>query len=188
MRFKLLSLFSRLKSQNPSQTQSSKLSALSASSPHRLQESLNNSFLTEATEQLKIDEGFKDHAYQDHLGYWTIGYGRLIDKRRGGRIRPHEGQYLLQNDIDEKLSELRNRISWFDNLDDPRKGVLLNMCFQLGVAGLLNFKNTLAKVEAGDYEGAATNMLKSKWAKQTPNRAHRLAEQMRTGRWVFGDQ
>lgn len=184
----LFSTLSRLKSQNKSETKSSESSASSASSRRPLQESLNNSFLGEARRQIRSDEGCVLHAYQDHLGYWTIGYGRLLDKRKGGGISQYEAEVLLQHDLDRKLAELRDRLPWFDKLDDPRKGVLLNMAFQLGVAGLMNFKNTLAKVEAGDYEGAAVNMMKSKWASQTPNRAKRMAKQMETGQWQFGDR
>ena len=138
------------------------------------------------TKQLRIDEGEVLHAYQDHLGYWTIGVGRLIDKRKGGGITEDESAYLLRNDILTRMVALDKRIPWFKKLDTARQGVLLNMAFQLGVGGLLNFKNTLAKVEAGDYEGAAANMLKSKWASQTPARAKRMAEQMRTGQWQSG--
>ncbi|MFV0678197.1 hypothetical protein [Variovorax sp. tm] len=57
------------------------------------------------------------------------------------------------------------------------------MSFQLGVDGLLGFKHTLALIEEGNYTFAADNMLKSKWADQTPARAKRLANQMRTGVW-----
>ncbi|MNL28639.1 hypothetical protein D3C87_1502920 [compost metagenome] len=57
------------------------------------------------------------------------------------------------------------------------------MPFQLGVDGLLGFKSTLALIEEGKYTFAADNMLKSKWAEQTPARAKRLAVQMRTGIW-----
>jgi lysozyme len=184
----LFTALSRLKSPKPSQTESSKPSASSVLPHRRLQESLNNSFLTQATEQIKVDEGCVLHAYKDTLSYLTIGYGRLIDKRKGGGISQDEAEYLLENDIDRKLAELRDRLPWFDKLDDPRKGVLLNMAFQLGIAGLLNFKNTLAEINEGNYERAAANMLKSKWAQQTPNRAKRMAKQMETGQWVFGDQ
>jgi lysozyme len=184
----LFSTLSRILSQSKSETKSSESSASSVLSPRPLQESLNNSFLGEATKQIKSDEGCVLHAYDDHLGYATIGYGRLLDKRRGGGITQLEAEHLLENDVDRKLSELRNNIPWFDKLDDPRKGVLLNMAFQLGIAGLLNFKNTLAKIEAGDYAGAAANMLKSKWASQTPKRAKRMAKQMETGQWQFGDR
>ena len=181
----LFTLLSRLKSPKLSQTKPSKPSASSASSQVPSQES-SNSFLTKATDQIKSDEGCVLHAYEDHLGYTTIGYGRLLDKRRGGGISQDEADHLLQNDIDRKLSELRKKYPHFDSLDDARKGVLLNMAFQMGVGGLMGFRNTLAKIKAGDYEGAASNMLKSKWARQTPNRANRMAEQMRTGQWQSG--
>ena len=59
------------------------------------------------------------------------------------------------------------------------------MAFQMGVDGLLGFKNTLAMIQAGKYTEAANGMMNSKWAKQTPSRAQRHAEQMRTGKWVI---
>lgn len=139
----------------------------------------------ELVKQLKGDEDVIPHAYQDHLGYWTIGVGRLIDKRKGGGLRPDEITYLLNNDIDERIEALTRRLPWFQNLDDARKGVLLNMSFQLGVDGLLGFKNTLKLIEEGKYENAAHAMLQSLWAKQTPQRAKRMSEQMRTGLWQY---
>ena len=114
---------------------------------------------TELVRQLKGDEGVVPHAYQDHLGYWTIGVGRLIDKRKGGGLRPDEISYLLNNDIDDRINELNRRLPWFQNLDDARKGVLVNMSFQMGVDGLMGFVNTLKLVEQGKYENAAHAML-----------------------------
>ena len=140
----------------------------------------------ELTRQLRGDEGVKAQAYQDHLGYWTIGVGRLIDARKpGSGLRAHEIDYLLRSDIEDRVEQLTRQLPWFQNLDDARRGVLLNMSFQLGVAGLLGFKNTLTTIEAGRYESAAEQMLQSRWAKQTPERAKRMAEQMRTGAWQY---
>ena len=134
--------------------------------------------------QLRRDEGIKATAYQDHLGYWTIGVGRLIDSRKpGAGLRPDEIDYLLRNDISDRVASLTKALPWFDRLDETRRGVLINMAFQLGTAGLLGFKSTLALVAAGKYSEAAEQMLKSKWATQTPARAKRLAEQMKTGEW-----
>lgn len=137
----------------------------------------------ELTKQLRRDEDEVLSAYQDHLGYWTIGVGRLIDKRKGGGITPEESAYLLNNDIDKRQAELLRRAPWMAGLDPARFGVMLNMAFQMGVDGLLGFKNTLAMVKAGDYAGAAAGMLSSKWATQTPARAQRLSVQMKTGVW-----
>lgn len=140
----------------------------------------------ELARQLRGDEGVKSTVYKDHLGYATIGVGRLVDSRKTNvGLRPHEIDMLLQNDIDDRIEALTRRLPWFQNLDDARKGVLLNMSFQLGVDGLMAFKNTLAMVESGDYMGAARNMLQSKWASQTPERAARMADQMRTGAWHY---
>lgn len=139
--------------------------------------------ITELTTQLTRDEGRERSAYQDHLGFWTIGVGRLIDKRKGGGLREDEIDYLLRNDINDRIDQLGRRIPWFLQLDAARQGVLLNMSFQLGVDGLLAFKTTLARVRAGNYAGAKSSMLQSLWAKQTPERAERLGIQMETGLW-----
>lgn len=182
----LSSILSLLKSPNTLETKSSESLASSALSQVQSQESSNSPNWTDkATDQIKKDEGCVLYAYDDHLGYSTIGYGRLIDRRKGGGISQDEAEYLLKNDISARLKQLGSSIEFWDELDEVRKAVLLNMSFQLGVNGLLKFKATLAYIEAGDYENAAANMLKSKWATQTPNRAKRMAEQMRTGAWVL---
>lgn len=140
--------------------------------------------IEQLTRQLRRDEGVRAHMYYDSEGYATIGVGRLIDPRRGGGLRESEIDYLLANDIEEAVAALRDRLPWFDSLNEARQGVLANMAFNLGVDGLLGFKRTLALVERGDYEAASVEMLDSKWARQVGQRAQRLSEQMRTGRWV----
>lgn len=141
------------------------------------------SLTAELTAQLRRDEGEKLHAYQDHLGYWTIGVGRLIDPRKGGGISRAESAMLLANDIDQTMRELLRREPWIGTLSLPRQGVLINMAFQMGVDGLLKFKNTLKMIEQGEYEKASEAMLQSLWAQQTPNRAYRLSRQMRLDAW-----
>ena len=140
--------------------------------------------IEQLTAQLRRDEGTKATAYQDHMGFLTIGVGRLIDSRKpGAGLRPDEIDYLLRNDIADRVAALTRALPWSLALDEARQGVLLNMAFQLGTAGLLGFKSTLALIAAGKYTEAAEQMLKSKWATQTPARAKRLAEQMKTGEW-----
>lgn len=139
--------------------------------------------IAELTAQLNRDEDRRKSAYQDHLGFWTIGVGRLIDSRKGGGLREDEINYLLRNDIEDRINALTRALPWFQDLDDARKGVLLNMAFQMGTEGLMGFKNTLEMVRTGNYTGAAAGMLQSKWATQTPERAQRLAAQMEDGKW-----
>jgi lysozyme len=149
-------------------------------------ESKAQPWLDQAVTQIKRHEGLVLHAYQDSLGLTTIGYGRLIDKRKGGGISQQEAEYLLQNDINGVIQALERQISFWNRLNEPRKAVLMNMAFQMGVGGLMKFKRTLSLIELGEYAEAADNMLTSLWAKQTPKRAQEMANQMRTGKWQSG--
>lgn len=130
-------------------------------------------------DDLKADEGLVLHEYKDHLGYSTIGYGRLIDERRGGGISEDEAEYLLSNDVNRVYQELSSKIAWFDRAPGDVKRALINMAFQMGVSGLLGFKNTLRLIEQQRYNEAADNALISRWAKQTPKRAKQVTDWMR---------
>lgn len=72
---------------------------------------------------------------------------------------------------------------WWRKLDEERQYVLIDMCFQLGINGLLKFKNMLAAIAAGDFEKASKECLNSAYAKQTPARAKRIARLIKTGEW-----
>lgn len=142
--------------------------------------------ISDITRQLKADEGFKRTVYQDSLGYWTIGVGRLVDPSRSDSgLRDSEIEFMLRNDVEDRITALGRVLPWFLELDEARQGVLVNMAFQLGVKGLLGFSTTLNLISKGQYAEAADQMLKSKWAQQTPVRAARLSQQMKSGKWVF---
>ena len=74
----------------------------------------------------------------------------------------------------------KHALAW-QRCNDARKSILVSMCYQLGLAGMSNFKMMLASIREEDFDSAAFHMLDSKWARQTPNRAERHAEQMQTG-------
>lgn len=139
--------------------------------------------ITNLTEQLRRDEGEVLTAYTDSLGYLTLGVGRLIDKRKGGGITQEESAYLLNNDIQRKTAAVIKALPWAEHLDPVRFAVLVNMAFQLGIEGLLGFKNTLAFIKSGEYHKASDNMKLSKWHSQTPERCDRLRKQIITGEW-----
>lgn len=132
--------------------------------------------------RLVEDEGEVLHAYPDHLGFITIGVGRLIDPKKGGGISSDESRYLLANDI-RKWMAIAGQWPWFDSLDWARQGVIICMLHQLGARGVANFRKMLSALARNDYEAAADEMLDSGWHKQTPERCERMAEIMRTGVW-----
>jgi lysozyme len=132
--------------------------------------------------QLVVDEGVVLHAYQDHLGYWTIGCGRLIDKRRGGGITRAEAFYLLGNDVDRFEQAVLARFPWVQMLDDARQVALFNLAFNLGIDGLSKFVNTLRAIQDGDWGVAAAGLRRSLWFKQVQRaRSERIINMILTG-------
>lgn len=138
---------------------------------------------------LRADEGTRLVVYDDAtgkpirpgskvIGHPTIGTGRALDVNG---ITQEEADYLLANDVAKVQAALDQRIPWWRGLTVNRQAVLASMAFQMGVAGLLGFTNTLSAVQAGAYGAAADRMLLSRWARQTPARAGRLSEMMREG-------
>lgn len=129
---------------------------------------------------LKRDEGLRLKAYQDTVGVWTIGYGHA-HVAPGTVWTEAQAEAALIDDVASHNAELAKALPWVAGLDPVRRRVLQNMAYNLGVQGLLGFRNTLEYVRQGDYGRAADGMLASKWAGQVKGRATRLAQQMRTG-------
>ena len=128
-------------------------------------------------ESIKHHEGFVEHVYDDSLGIPTIGYGFAIK------------DLVLEEDLCDEilLRKLRilgksvmGKFPFFDSLPSDCKTVLMEMCYQLGVTGVSKFKKALKAMEDGDWEKAADEMLDSKWAKQTPNRAKEMSNIIRS--------
>jgi len=129
-------------------------------------------------DQLVIDEGLRLKPYRCPAGRLTIGVGRNLDDRG---ITSTEAITLLGDDVDECWKRLTSALPWITSAPEPVQEALLNMAFNLGVAGLLGFKQALALIQAGHYAEAATAMLASKWAAQVGDRARRLADAVRKG-------
>lgn len=132
---------------------------------------------------LKRQEGVSKWAYEDHLGYVTVGVGRCLDPEKGLGLSADEIDYLLRNDILRCYQEL-DVFSWFHDLDEVRQHAIVSMLFQLGLPKFLEFKKTLAFLAEGKVSQAAEEMLNSKWARQTPNRAREISYMIETGQYV----
>lgn len=136
--------------------------------------------------QLKIDEGCKLKAYPDPISKgepYTIGYGHT-DRgviKLGMVWTQSKADATLREDALRHASELVRKAPWILGLDPVRQDVLFNMAFNLGIEGLLGFRNTLNFIKSGDYAKASAGMLGSRWAEQVGRRAIRLATMMRTG-------
>ncbi len=137
--------------------------------------------MSKLSDQLRVHEGVRKHVYLCSAGYETIGVGRNIADSGLG-LSDDEIDYLLENDITRCRKELET-YSWFSDLDEVRQDALINMCFNLGLSRLANFKNALASMEIGAYADAAEHFLDSRWASQVGNRAQEVAYMIRTGEY-----
>ena len=126
-------------------------------------------------------EGERLKVYMCPAGKPTIGVGRNLEDRGISHV---ESDFLLDNDIEAFTANLTKRLFWFKDLDSVRQAVLVDMAFNMGVAGLMAFKKTLKAIENGKWTEASRQMLDSRWATQVGSRATELAEMMRTGRWA----
>lgn len=129
---------------------------------------------------VKKAEGFMSRAYRDPAGVWTVGYGWNLESRP---LSPELAEVILLAQLAEDSKKLHTALPWVIGLSEVRQFVLTEMCFNLGLSGLLDFKNTLKLVQDGDYPGAARAMLQSRWAGQVGRRAIRLARSMETNTW-----
>lgn len=127
---------------------------------------------------LKRDEGLRLKPYRCSEGKLTIGIGRNI---QDVGITEEEANILLANDILRCERDLDTRLPWWRNLSPRRQDALLNMCFNLGIGRLMNFRKMLGALERGDWHEAAAQALDSRWARQVGARANRIADIFRNG-------
>ena len=153
--------------------------------------------MSEIVNRLKFHEGCVLFPYKDTKGKLTIGIGRCIDTNpftvdelkvigdwKHGITR--EMAYMLcRNDINRSINNLKKNVQFFENLDSERQYVLIDMCFNLGIKKLLKFKKTLSAFGCGNWEKASEEILNSEYAKQVGKRAERLANTVKTGRFVI---
>lgn len=123
-------------------------------------------------DDIKQEEGFKGTVYKCTEGFDTIGYGTRLP------LSEKEAEMILEYRLNILKGNLLSSLYMLD-IDKKAWDILYNMVYQMGVKGVLNFKNMIKALEAKDYKRAGDEMLDSKWAKQTPARANRLSKAMK---------
>tara|TARA_Y100000114_G_scaffold141174_1_gene146715 strand:- start:17 stop:445 length:429 start_codon:yes stop_codon:yes gene_type:complete len=130
-------------------------------------------------ERIKSHEGFRDTMYSDSLGFATIGYGHLVLP-----TDPYvEGVVYAKNDLEKVFDNdfkiaLRSAESLLEGIDhnEDIKGVIVEMCFQLGKPRVMKFKKMWEGLKEKDMQKMASEMIDSNWHKQTTKRCESLAE------------
>lgn len=149
--------------------------------------------------QLRRNEDDRLTVYRCTAGKLSIGVGRNLDDcgisaaetRRLGitvasciahGITSAQSAALLENDIDRTVADLDSALPWWRTLSDVRQRVLIDMCFNMGLAKLLGFRRMLAAARAGRWGDAVAEMVDSDWHRQVGGRALRLEAMMLTDR------
>ncbi len=149
---------------------------------------MNDQF-SKVKHEIKVDEapGGKPvlTMYDDSLGIPTIGYGRNMQKPISNAV----ADLMFEEDFAEALGGASS-FPWFDQLDEVRQSVVINMVFNLGYPRFSKFQNTIMFLSKGLYQAAGEEILKgsgpngkSKWYAQVGRRAERLSNMLKTGEW-----
>ena len=123
-------------------------------------------------ERIGVNEGFRSKPYQCSEDVWTIGHGLTW-------ITEEESLNILSGRVSKLHLKLSDDLDYYDDLPPEVQGVVIECCFQMGVKGWSMFKKAIKNMQDKNWKGAADEMLDSLWAKQTPERANRLADIVR---------
>lgn len=126
---------------------------------------------------IKEGEGCCLTPYQDTEGILTIGWGRNLSEG----ISQQEADFLLLNDYQQALVDIKKAVDNFDKFSDARQAALISMMYNLGYPRFMTFKKMLTALKNEDFQEAAAQMLDSRWAKQVKTRATKLASIMENG-------
>lgn len=116
--------------------------------------------------------------YKCSRGVLTIGRGHNLEHG----ISKAASDFIFKEDMDKAEADLKKYLpDVYDKLDANRQLVLIDMCFNLGIGGLLKFKKMLAAIKSGDYAKAAEELMDSAYARQVPERAEENKNIILTG-------
>ena len=130
----------------------------------------------ELLSSIRKHEGFRAKVYKCCEGFYTIGYGFAI---KDLVLDEDIANIILQRKLEALIRSIEFKFSWYADLPNAVKDVVIEMCYQLGVKGVSRFKKTIEHLKNEEWELAADEMLDSKWAVQTPNRAKALSDRIR---------
>jgi len=134
--------------------------------------------LDNALERIKEKEGFSPYIYKCPAGKLTIGYGTNLEDRG---ISKAEAQMLVLNDLQRAITSLQNIFEGWEFFSAKRKVALIDMVYNLGVAGFCKFKNMILAIKKEDWDKAAKCAMDSLYAKQVGVRAKENAKWLKEG-------
>jgi lysozyme len=113
-----------------------------------------------------------------------VGVGHLCVEDFWEDDKEYEENFLmtiLEKDLETAIKGSKELMEEHEcsDIDDLAKEIIVEMIFQLGKTGVSKFRNMWKALSELNYVGASFEMLDSRWAKQTPNRANGMADLMK---------
>ena len=132
---------------------------------------------------VKKHEGYRNKVYLDTLGKRTVGVGHLCVEDFWEDDKEYEEKFLmtiLEHDLQSAIKGAKELMSenGCNDIDEIAEELIIEMVFQLGKTGVSKFRNMWKHLSALEYSMAASEMLDSRWAKQTPNSAQAMSAEM----------
>ena len=127
--------------------------------------------------RIKHHEGFRKSVYKCTEGFDTIGYGFAI---KDLELDEDIAEEILMRKVEKLIKRVRSKFDWLDSVPHEVQGVLVEMSYQMGLSGVSKFKKALHAMQMFQWKLAADELLDSRWAKQTPNRAKELSDIIRS--------
>lgn len=113
----------------------------------------NFSYSSTGLDMTKSFEGFREQAYQDCAGVWTVGYGHTgPDVHPGRSVTQFEAEALLRADMAEAVTCVNRALEI--SLSQSQFDALVDFCFNAG-RGSFRSSSLLRYVNAGDFASAA---------------------------------
>ena len=138
---------------------------------------------TKLLESVKRHEGYRNKVYLDTLNKRTVGVGHLCVEDFWEDGKEYEEKFLmdiLQKDLQSAIDQSEDMCKDL-KISDDAKFILIEMIFQLGGNGVSKFRKmwSALREDPPNYHEASVQMLDSRWAKQTPNRAQEMSDHMK---------
>jgi len=140
-------------------------------------------------EQIKQEEGFSPKVYVDTEGYPTIGFGRLLEKKKMTQEEA-EAKYgnliVTEEEAEKNLRDYLNEAALpdaikfvgednFSSLKPEQQEALVSMAYNLGSGTLNKFKGLKKAIQEGDLNKAAFEILDSNASSQALDRYAKIA-------------
>ena len=149
--------------------------------------------MSRLTSSIQGHEGYEENPYKDHLDNWTVGWGTLIENKPLAEFNvktvgelltilssPSRHKQWFAEGIRQASQDAQHFLGneCFASLTHERQAVVIEMAYQLGLPRLSTFVRFRAALRDRNFQKARVEMLDSRWAQQTPRRAHTLADRM----------